>query len=178
MTDERDATAKIESAAEELASPPVNFERRYSQRGRKQGKGGNAEAIEMSSSNGVVGGKGPDRVKEAAGWSTWDRDGVVKIRYLEDKKAQGSVPTKPTSVPTWIKKCCGEFGNLPAYGVKGADGKWTLTSYKDYYKQIRTVSTYIALIKMSISPNSRIGSFFFVFSDARVPNSSICEIGS
>ena len=155
----------------------MNFERRYSQRGRKQGKGGNAEAIEMSSSNGV-GGKGPDRVKEAAGWSTWDRDGVVKIRYLEDKKAQGGVPTKPTSVPTWIKKCCGEFGNLPAYGVKGADGKWTLTSYKDYYKQIRTVSTYIALIKMSISPNSRIGSFFFVFSDARVPNSSICEIGS
>ena len=93
----------------------------------------------MSSSNGV-GGKGPDRVKEAAGWSTWDRDGAVKIRYLEDKKAQGSVPAKPTSVPTWIKKCCGEFGNLPAYGVKGADGKWTLTSYKDFYKQMRTVS--------------------------------------
>ena len=124
-----------------MASSPVKFERRYSQRGRKQGKGGggSAEAIEMSSTNGV-GGKGPDRVKEAANWSTWDREGAVKIRYLEDKRPQGSVPAKPTSVPTWIKKCCGEYGNLPAYGVKGTDGKWTLTSYKDYYKQMRTVS--------------------------------------
>lgn len=100
------------------------------------------------SSNGGVGGKGPDRVKEAANWSTWSRDGAVKIKHLEDKdkKAQagsGRVPAKPTSVPTWIKKCCGEFGNLPAYGVKGADGKWTLTSYKDYYKQMRTVSTVV-----------------------------------
>ena len=48
---------------------------------------------------------------------------------------------KPVSVPTWIKKCCGDYGNLPAYGVKGGDGKWTLTNYKEYYKQMKTVSS-------------------------------------
>ena len=148
------------------ASPPVNFERRYSQRGRKQGRGAGArstavergeeaagEAIEMSS-NGVSSGKGPDRVKEADNFSTWDREGAVKIRFLDDKKS-GEVDgqhygagggglaasRKPVSVPTWIKKCCGDYGNLPAYGVKGGDGKWTLTNYKEYYKQMKTVSS-------------------------------------
>jgi hypothetical protein len=40
---------------------------------------------------------------------------------------------------TMIRNLCAKGGNRAAYGIK-QDGKWIMTSYNDYYKQIRTVS--------------------------------------
>ena len=96
---------------------------------------------------------GPDQILPAEAIWTSEADGSVQLREMEKSS---TIP--PLSVPTLLKQAATSAPDNLALSVK-RDNTWLKWSYKQYYKDSRTVAK--AFIKLGLEPYHSVGILGF-----------------
>ncbi|KAK7076856.1 catalytic activity protein [Halocaridina rubra] len=88
---------------------------------------------------------GPDQVVPSDLVKTWEPVGAVKLKIGD----HGPSAHTPISIPTLLKKAAEKYPESNALCVK-RDGVWKMTTYREYYEQVRTMAK--AFIKLGLEP--------------------------